>query len=79
MSEKVAANTAEDADASSGPTVEYANIPRHRYFFGYQGPVLMHAISFAGSVGFLLFGYDQGVLGVSFARPSGVAVAELHH
>lgn len=39
------------------------NAPRKRYFFGAQGKSLVRAISAAGTVGFLLFGYDQGVLG----------------
>lgn len=38
--------------------------PRARYAFGCQGTSLMHIISTCGAVGFMLFGYDQGVLGV---------------
>ncbi|OAA56308.1 General substrate transporter [Niveomyces insectorum RCEF 264] len=46
-----------------GPLVHVdVNAPRQRYFFGAQGKSLMRAISAAGTVGFLLFGYDQGVL-----------------
>ena len=65
MSDKGSASILEDADISSGPMHEYVDAPRHRYLFGHQGAVLMRAISLTGSVGFLLFGYDQGVLGVS--------------
>lgn len=65
MSDKGNASMLEEADASSGPMPESTDAPRRRYLFGHQGSVLMHAISVAGSIGFLLFGYDQGVLGVS--------------
>lgn len=65
MSDKGNASMLEEADASSGPIHDYADAPRHRYLFGHQGSILMRAISVAGSIGFLLFGYDQGVLGVS--------------
>lgn len=44
-----------------------ANAPRRRYAFGYQGKVLMRTISACGAIGFMLFGYDQGVLGVSIS------------
>lgn len=37
------------------------------YFFGAQGKALVSQISIAGGLGFFLFGYDQGVLGVSRA------------
>ncbi|CAL5873626.1 uncharacterized protein PFLUO_LOCUS7907 [Penicillium psychrofluorescens] len=63
MSDKGNASMLEEADASSGPIHDYADAPRHRYLFGHQGSILMRAISVAGSIGFLLFGYDQGVLG----------------
>ena len=36
-----------------------------KYFFGARGKALVRQISFAGGLGFFLFGYDQGVLGVS--------------
>lgn len=68
MSDKGGGSTLVDADVSSGPMDEYADAPRHRYLFGHQGSILMCGISLAGSVGFLLFGYDQGVLGVSTSR-----------
>ena len=42
-------------------------IRRHRYAFGAQGKTLMRTISACGAIGFLLFGYDQGVLGVCSA------------
>ena len=45
--------------------IDVANIERKRYFFGAQGKTLNAHIAIAGSIGFLLFGYDQGVLGVS--------------
>lgn len=32
--------------------------------FGIQGRALTHNISLAGAFGFLLFGYDQGFIGV---------------
>lgn len=58
--------------AGSGP--EYASPPTSldspkskKYFFGAQGKALVRQISFAGGLGFFLFGYDQGVLGVSWA------------
>lgn len=38
------------------------------YLFGAQGKSLIRQVSFAGSLGFFLFGYDQGVLGVSYAK-----------
>jgi hypothetical protein len=44
--------------------IEFENIPRKRYFFGIQGRSLRRNIAIAGSIGFFLFGYDQGVLGV---------------
>lgn len=48
---------------STPPSYELDDIPRARYFFGAEGKTLMRHISIAGSIGFLLFGYDQGVLG----------------
>ena len=42
----------------------YQNIPRKRYFFGAQGRALTAQVTIAGSISFMLFGYDQGVLGV---------------
>jgi hypothetical protein len=44
--------------------IAVGDIPRRRYFFGAQGKSLLRHIAVAGSIGFLLFGYDQGVLGV---------------
>ncbi|KAI4264671.1 MAG: hypothetical protein L6R38_000164 [Xanthoria sp. 2 TBL-2021] len=44
-------------------TVDLNNIPRQKYFFGAEGRSLMKHVAIAGSLGFLLFGYDQGVLG----------------
>lgn len=41
------------------------NAPRGRFAFGAQGKALMRMITGCGAIGFLLFGYDQGVLGVS--------------
>lgn len=58
----------EKADNVPGPTqddIPRGDIPRKRYFFGAQGTGLLRHIAVAGSIGFLLFGYDQGVLGVS--------------
>lgn len=57
--------TPEDSNVSPPPTVQYGNIPSKKYFFGAQGKALSRQVSFAGALGFLLFGYDQGVLGVS--------------
>ncbi len=37
-----------------------------KYAFGVQGKTLRRHVSLAGAFGFLLFGYDQGVLGVRF-------------
>ncbi|KAH6986655.1 general substrate transporter [Ilyonectria destructans] len=39
------------------------DIVNNRYFLGLRGKALRRQISFAGAFGFLLFGYDQGVLG----------------
>ncbi|KAE8358133.1 general substrate transporter [Aspergillus caelatus] len=39
-------------------TLDYT--PR-KYFFGLRGPPLMRGVTAAGAIGFLLFGYDQGV------------------
>lgn len=58
----VSSGTAAAANASSLVHID-VNAPRKRYFFGAQGKSLVRAISAAGTVGFLLFGYDQGVLG----------------
>ncbi|CAK7200341.1 hypothetical protein SEUCBS139899_003032 [Sporothrix eucalyptigena] len=78
MQEKVSSDAIEHTTSSSGsgegvvgaaaaPASAFVHIdvnaPRKRYFFGAQGKSLMRAISAAGTVGFLLFGYDQGVLG----------------
>ncbi|KAL8870827.1 MAG: hypothetical protein Q9174_003216 [Haloplaca sp. 1 TL-2023] len=43
--------------------VDLDNVPRRRYFFGAEGRALTTNVAIAGSIGFLLFGYDQGVLG----------------
>jgi hypothetical protein len=48
-----------------GTNEYYENIPRKRFFLGCQGKKLTTQVAIAGSIGFLLFGYDQGVLGVS--------------
>ena len=66
MSDKGKSNSVELASQSSGRANNTIDLdaPRKKYFFGHQGSTLMGAISFTGSVGFLLFGYDQGVLGV---------------
>lgn len=72
MSDKIQSNAIDIAsDGSStpehvevSPNSNEVDLPRARYFFGHQGSILMSAISFAGSIGFFLFGYDQGVLGV---------------
>ena len=45
-------------------TVDFTNVPRKRYFFGTEGSALRMHVAIAGLIGFLLFGYDQGVLGV---------------
>ena len=45
--------------------IDFNNVPRKSYFFGTEGKALQRHIAIAGSIGFLLFGYDQGVLGVS--------------
>lgn len=48
-------------------TAQYidANASRRRFAFGAQGKPLLRTIMACGAIGFLLFGYDQGVLGVS--------------
>jgi len=40
------------------------NVPRRRYVFGTERSALRKHVAIAGSIGFLFFGYDQGVLGV---------------
>jgi hypothetical protein len=42
---------------------------RRSYGGGLRGKALMRAITLAGGIGFLLFGYDQGVLSVGLALP----------
>lgn len=54
-----------DPSRQARNTVDLDNIPRRRYFFGAEGRSLTTHVAIAGSLGFLLFGYDQGVLGVS--------------
>ncbi|KAJ9640200.1 hypothetical protein H2204_003425 [Knufia peltigerae] len=39
------------------------NAPRGRFAFGAQGKSLLRMITGCGAIGFMLFGYDQGVLG----------------
>lgn len=61
----------DSGDSTSQPAATHSSplacqIVNKQYFFGLQGDSLRHQISLAGSIGFLLFGYDQGVLGVSF-------------
>ena len=50
----------------------YTSIPRKRYFFGAQGRALTAQVAIAGSIGFMLFGYDQGVLGVCNFEPAAI-------
>jgi len=79
MSEKLQSELVEsNSDQASGrvesaPKTSVANVdvnaPRARYAFGYQGKTLMRTISTCGAIGFLLFGYDQGVLGVGISSP----------
>lgn len=54
-----------DKSASSSvpsPPPETRSIARKRFFGGAQGKALTSQIAIAGSIGFMLFGYDQGVL-----------------
>ncbi len=46
---------------------ETNNVPT---FLGMKGIALNWAIGFSASAGFLLFGYDQGVLGSLYTLPS---------
>ncbi|KAG7908130.1 hypothetical protein KL906_003547 [Ogataea polymorpha] len=39
-------------------------------YYGLRGPRLGHAVAFVAGVGFLLFGYDQGVMGSLLTLPS---------
>ncbi|KAF2123156.1 general substrate transporter [Lophiotrema nucula] len=48
---------------SASSVDDNADIKHSSFFFGVQGKKLQHMISVAGALGFLLFGYDQGVLG----------------
>ena len=47
--------------------VDLTKVPRRSYFFGTEGGTLGENVAIAGSLGSLLFGYDQGVLGVGFS------------
>ncbi|CAH0033265.1 unnamed protein product [Clonostachys rhizophaga] len=51
------------ADNNMSQPIVHQKDALHRYFFGIQGRTLRMHISVAGALGFLLFGYDQGVLG----------------
>ena len=62
--EKDSIQAGSDSPEPSPDEEFYKNIPRKRYFFGAQGRALTAQIAIAGSIGFMLFGYDQGVLGV---------------
>jgi len=70
--------TSEGSTESGSPrrAVDYAHIPRRKYFASAQGRALRAQIAIAGSIGFLLFGYDQGVLGVSMALMKSPSTAE---
>lgn len=64
-------NTKSDQTSQSGDNAQpqvhmslNSNYTRKRYLFGAQGNTLLAQVAIAGSIGFLLFGYDQGVLGV---------------
>lgn len=59
------ADTSESAPKSSTEDYPSEPIVSKNYFFGAQGKALVSQISIAGGLGFFLFGYDQGVLGVS--------------
>ncbi|OQV09483.1 hypothetical protein CLAIMM_13601 [Cladophialophora immunda] len=61
--EKITTSEGTPRSGSPQPQLNYATIPRRRYFAGAQGRLLAVQIAIAGSIGFLLFGYDQGVLG----------------
>lgn len=56
-----------DSEISPARSISTAPGSRRSYFFGVQGKTLIRHVSIAGAVGFLLFGYDQGVLGVSIS------------
>ncbi|KAL2444008.1 hypothetical protein ABEF95_014689 [Exophiala dermatitidis] len=56
-------STSEKSALPSSPSPSHDDIVPKRYFFGAQGKALTRQIAIAGSIGFLLFGYDQGVLG----------------
>lgn len=65
----VMANKSEDtATQPDVPThheeIEDTSSLKQKFFFGARGKSLTRQISFAGAIGFMLFGYDQGVLGV---------------
>jgi hypothetical protein len=70
MSKEAVQEVERQSDQTSsreGSALEHApstSKPRARYAFGCQGTSLMRIISTCGAVGFMLFGYDQGVLGV---------------
>ncbi|KAL1845063.1 hypothetical protein VTK73DRAFT_1207 [Phialemonium thermophilum] len=69
MSEKATSESVELAPTPTNPAAGATlagidlSAPRKKYLFGTRGPALVRVISLAGAVGFLLFGYDQGVLG----------------
>lgn len=60
-----ATKSTDGPSAQYEPSNEVHEVQSKKYFFGSQGKSLIFQVSFAGSIGFLLFGYDQGVLGVS--------------
>lgn len=79
MSDKEQIQTVESASDTPGAGEKQdthqvdVNASRHRYAFGLQGKHLLRTISACGAIGFLLFGYDQGVLGVGYQILSSIS------
>jgi hypothetical protein len=65
--------------ASDEMTATTSDLEHKKFFFGAQGRALRNHISIAGALGFLLFGYDQGVLGVRFATTARQLFAHSSH
>jgi hypothetical protein len=60
-------SSGKNGPAASSSVIEHEqeDFKGKKFFMGSQGKALRTQISIAGALGFLLFGYDQGVLGVS--------------
>ncbi|RLV94820.1 Sugar transporter STL1 [Spathaspora sp. JA1] len=65
------ASTSQDSITSSGDNEhEFANDSTTYSYLGLKGKTLHHAVSVFAGMGFLLFGYDQGVMGSLLTLPT---------